>query len=80
MNVSVGYDDNVERSNTHPDLLPKDKSLETIGIRRSKIPSRSVLGNITNKGIHEDDKKSNIGGKLVTWSEVAHGQMMNELN
>ncbi len=70
MNVPVGYNDNVERMNTHPDLLPKDESLETAGIRRSKIPSRSVLGNITNGGIIRNGKNSNNGRNTVTWSEV----------
>ena len=77
MNVPLGYGDNVEQLNTHPDLLPKDESLETAGIRRSRIPSRSVLGNITNKGILRNNKSSNIGGNAVTWSEVASSQMTN---
>ncbi len=58
-----------------PNLLRKDKSLETTEIRRSRVPSRSVLGNITNKGILRNGKNSNNGGNAVTWSEVAHGQM-----
>ena len=75
MNVPVGYDDNVEKLNTHADLLPKDDILETTGIRRSRIPSRSMLSNITNKGILRNNKSSSIGGNAVTWSEVTHGQM-----
>ena len=74
MNVPVGYDDNIERMNTHPDLLPKNEDLETVGIKRSKIPSRSVLGNVTNTGFAGNKRSSDNGGKTVTWSEVARGR------
>ncbi len=73
MNVPVGYDDNVEKLNIHPDLLPKDESLETAGIRRSRILSRSVLGDITNNGILKNGKNPENGRNSITWSEVAHG-------
>ncbi len=78
MNVPVGYDDNAERLNTHPDLLPKNESLGTVGIKRTRIPSRSVMGNIINKGIYGDDRERNNGGKLVSWSEVARGQIASK--
>ncbi len=39
-----------------------------------------LLGNITNKRLHRGDRKSNIGEKSATWSEVARGQMANELD
>ncbi len=80
MNVPVGYDDNVERMNTHPDLLPKDESLETVGIRRSRIPSRSALGSIINKRILRNSKKPENVGHIVTWSEVRRGQMVGRFN
>ncbi len=39
-----------------------------------------LLGNIMNKGIYWDKREQINGGKLVTWSEVARGQMASELN
>ncbi len=44
MILPVGYDNNLERKNTHHDFLPKGESLETTRIKRSMIPSSSVLG------------------------------------
>ena len=40
--------------------------------------STTLLGNITNKGICGDDRERNNGGKSVSWSEVARGQMASE--
>ncbi len=51
MNVTVGYGNNVEICVTHPNSLPKDDNLETTGIWRSMVPSRSMLGNATNRGM-----------------------------
>ncbi len=76
MNVPLGYDNNVKRLNTHPDILPKAESLENTEIRRSRIPSRSVLSNITNKGLLRNNKSSSIGGNAVACSEVAGGKMV----
>ena len=75
MNVPLGYNNNVERQNTHHDLLPKDESLETAGIKRSRVPSRSVLDNTTNRGILRKYKKPENGRNVVTWFEMTHSQM-----
>ncbi len=72
MNVPIGYADNVERLNTHLDLLPKDKCLGTTGIKRSRVHSRSVLGDIDNtvpRGIRRNGG-SKSSGNGVSWSEV----------
>ncbi len=39
---------------------------------------KGVLGNITNKGARGDNINRAPGGKSVTWSEVARGQMAGE--
>ncbi len=74
MNVPVGYNNNVKQLNTHPDLLPNDESLGTAGIKKSRIPSRSVLGNIMNKGILTNNYWTDFGGDAGTRSEVARAE------
>ena len=53
MNIPVDYDDEVERKQTHPALLPKPKTEADSGSASANKPSaprRSVLGEIQNQG------------------------------
>ncbi len=51
MNVPIDYDDEVEFLKTNPGLLPKEKleGMGALGISGSHTPSRSVLGDISNR-------------------------------
>ena len=61
MNVPIDYDDNVERRNTHPQLLPpdEDKPVQTLVPLAQSLHRRSVLGDKTN----------------VSWSRLAGGKV-----
>ena len=61
MNVPIDYDDNVERRNTHPQLLPpdEDKPVQTSVPLAQSLHRRSVLGDKTN----------------ASWSRLAGGKV-----
>ena len=58
MNVLVGHGNNGILQNTHPDFLHKDDRLETTGIKRFRVPSRSVIGDVTNRVVPGTLKES----------------------
>ncbi len=69
MNVAVGYENDKEMQNNYPDLLPKDDSLKSAGIKRSRVPSRSMLGKLCNIVLHGicRTRESKIRGNKVMW-------------
>ncbi len=79
MDVPVEYDNEVEFQNTHPNLLPEeDRVLGITGINGYRIPSRSVLGDLSNRfmlGILRNSKKARNISKDVTWAEVTVGKV-----
>ncbi len=80
MNVPVEYDDEVEFQNTHPYLLPEEYKivLGTMGINRSQIPSKGVLGDFSNEFTPEILRNSKELGNLkkdATWAEVTGGKV-----
>ncbi len=76
MNVPVEYDDQAEFFRTHPYLLPEyDKTILGItGIDGSRIPSRIVLRDLSNKdslGILRNHQESGKLKNRVTWADMA---------
>ncbi len=72
MNVPVEYEYNVKTRNTHPNLLPKGGSLETVGIKRPRVLSRSVLtkfSNVFSAGISMMGW-SKCSRNRASWSEI----------
>ena len=62
MNCPVNYDDNVERANTHPSLLP-ESGVQTSAIKRPSAPNHrgSVLRNkhkVNTPGISQTPKQA----------------------
>ena len=75
MNIPVEYDDRVEFFKTNPALLPANvkNDLGASGINRSRTPSRSVLGDISNRnnpGTLRNKTTLRVPRNSVSWSEV----------
>ncbi len=79
MNVSIGYDDDLEFRNTHPVVLPQDDNLGTIKAKKPNDPSRSVLGKLGNRsppGVLTSGKSNGKGKYNVSWAGVVSGRMV----
>ena len=63
MNVPVEYDDDLELSRTHVDLLPSPKQVQSVTEKTSPVTDcRSVLGDIGNRDLRSRDEG-------VTWAD-----------
>ena len=71
MNVPVGYDDDLEFRNTHPDVLPRDDNLGAVKAKKPNAPSRSVLGDIKNVSQSGILTKGVSSRNTVKWSDIA---------
>ena len=68
MNVPVEYDDDVELSRTHIDLLPKLEQVQPVMEKTPMTDCRSVLGDIGNRDVSSGATPGgeNVG---VTWAD-----------
>ena len=84
MNVGIDYDDDLELSRTHIDLLPKPKQVQPVTkVEQPVTDCRSVLGDISNRdpprrkrflekqGADTSHTKSK---PRVTWSQVVRSR------
>ena len=70
MNIPVDYDDNLELSRTHIDLLPKSKQVQPVTEEKAPVTDcRSVLGDIGNR---DERPVATPRGKSVgvTWADT----------
>ena len=77
MNVPVDYDNDLELSRTHIDLLPKQKQVQPVTEEKAPVTDcRSVLGDIGNRnGVRRStvpggNTKQGKYEPHVTWSDV----------
>ena len=77
MNVGIDYDDNLELSRTHIDLLPKQKQVQPVTEEKAPVTDcRSVLGDTGNRnGVRRSmvpggNTKQGKYEPHVTWSDV----------
>ena len=69
MNVPVDYDDDLELSRTHIDLLPKQKQVQPVTEKTALVTDcRSVLGDIGNRDVKSvaTPRGKSVG---VTWAD-----------